>query len=90
MPTSIESIIIIMLSVYGVIITYLVYDYYRNQELYMKDKVDYINNKTMELSARERVISGREACDKELMRIKTIHKSALDVLNSYNTLTTPL
>ena len=90
MPTSIESIIIIMLSVYGVIITYLVYDYYPNQELYMKDKVDYINNKTMEVSARERVISGREACDKELMRIKTIHKSALDVLNSYNTLTTPL
>jgi hypothetical protein len=79
-----------MLSVYGVIITYLVYDYYPNQELYMKDKVDYINNKTMEVSARERVISGREACDKELMRIKTIHKSALDVLNSYNTLTTPL
>jgi predicted component of type VI protein secretion system len=74
------------LIVYGLITTYLLYDQYRNQESYMKDKVDYINNKSQELNARERVLVGRETCDRELVRLKTIHKSALDVLNSYNPL----
>jgi hypothetical protein len=86
MSSTIEIIVIILLVVYGLIVTYLLYDQYRNQELYLKDKVDYINNKSLELNARERILIGRETCDRELTRLKTIHKSALDVLNSYNTL----
>ena len=83
--TSVESVSIILLVVYGLIVTYLLFDYYRNQELYMKDKVDYINSKIMELTVRERSVTARETCDRDLTRLKTIHKSALDVLNSYNT-----
>lgn len=86
MPTSIETVVIILLVVYGLVVTYLLYDQYRNQESYLKDKVDYINSKQLELSARERNLVGRETCDRELTRLKTIHKSALDVLNSYNPL----
>lgn len=86
MQTTIENIVIILLVVYALIVTYLLYDQYRNQELYLKDKVDYINNKQLELSARERILIGRETCDRELTRLKTIHKSALDVLSSYNPL----
>lgn len=86
MALTVETVVIILLVVYGLLVTYLLYDQYRNQELYMKDKVDYINTKSMELSARERVLVGRETCDRELTRLKTILKSALDVLNSYNPL----
>jgi len=85
--SSIENIAIIMLVIYGLFVSYLLYDLYRNQEQYMKDKVDYIGTKTAELAVRERVLIGRETCDRELTRLKTIHKSALDVLNSYNSLT---
>lgn len=85
--SSIENIAIIMLVIYGLFVSYLLYDQYRNQEQYMKDKVEFITNKTAELAARERVLVGRETCDRELTRLKTIHKSALDVLNSYNPLT---
>jgi hypothetical protein len=84
--TTIENVAIIMLVVYGLFVTYLLYDHYRNQEQYMKDKVDYINNKTLELNTRERNLVGREMCDRELTRLKTIHRSALDVLNSFNPL----
>lgn len=83
---TIEHIALIMLVIYGLIVTYLLYDQYRNQDLYMKDKIDYINNKTVELNTRERSLIGRETCDRELTRLKTIYKSALDVLNSYNPL----
>jgi hypothetical protein len=86
MPTTIETVVIILLIVYALVVTYLLYDQYRNQESYLKDKVDYINNKQIELSSRERNLVGRETCDKELIRLKTIHKSAFDVLNSYNPL----
>lgn len=87
MPTTVETVVIILLIVYGLIVTYLLYDQYRNQELYLKDKVDYINNKQLELNVRERALVGKETCDRELTRLKTIHKSALDVLSSYNPLT---
>lgn len=87
MSTTIELIVIIMLIIYALIVTYLLFDQYRNQEQYMKDKVDYINNKTLELNAREKLLIGKETCDRDLTRLKTIHKSALDVLNSYNVLT---
>lgn len=87
---TIEHIALIMLIVYGLIVTYLLYDQYRNQDLYMKDKIDYINNKTIELSTRERTLIGKETCDRELTRLKTIQKSALDVLNSYNSITSIL
>jgi hypothetical protein len=80
---SIEVIIIILLIVYGLVITYLLYDQYRNQDLYMKDKIDYINSKAQELALREKNVSAREVCDRELIKLRTIHKSALDVLNSY-------
>ena len=86
MAATIEIIVIVLLIVYGLIVTYLLYDQYRNQEAYLKDKVEYINSKSVELSARERNLIGRETCDRELTRLKTIHKSALDVLNSYNPL----
>ncbi len=86
MPTTVETVVIILLIVYGLIVTYLLYDYYRNQEAYLRDKVEYINTKSQELSSRERVLVGRETCDRELTRLKTIHKAALDVLNSFNPL----
>jgi hypothetical protein len=87
MSSTVETVIIILLVVYALIVTYLLYDQYRNQELYLKDKVDYINNKQLDLSARERVLVGRETCDRDLLRLKTILKSASDVLSSYNPLT---
>ncbi len=86
MPSTVETVVIILLVVYGLIVTYLLYDQYRNHESYLKDKVDYVNSKQLELSARERALVGRETCDRELTRLKTIHKSALDVLSAYNSL----
>ena len=84
MPATVEAVAIIILVIYGLFVTYLLYDQYRNQEIYMRDKVEYINAKAQELTTRERALTGRELCDRDLTRLKTIHKSALDVLNSYN------
>lgn len=80
---SVETTLIIVLILYGVLVTYMWYDYYKNMGMYMKDKAEFINNKVEELNKRERSISDKETCDKELMRLRTIHKSALDVLSSY-------
>jgi len=86
MASNAEIAVIVLLIVYGLVVTYMLYDQYRNQEVYLKDKADYINTKTLELNARERTLAGREACDRELTRLKTIHRAALDVLNGYNPL----
>jgi len=84
MIEEIKTITIILLLIYCVIVTYLIYLQYQQRDAYLKDKVDYINNKMDELTSRERLVSNREICDRELLRLKTIHKSALDVLNSYS------
>lgn len=85
---TIETTLMIILVLYGVLVTYMWYDYYKNMGSYMKEKSEFINNKIDELDKRDRSISDKEVCDKELMRIKTIHKSALDVLNSYTQIPT--
>lgn len=86
MIESVKTGMIVLLLVYTFIITYILYEERSNREQYLRDKVDYVNKKTDELNARERSIIGKETCDRELMRLKTIHRSALDVLNSYNQL----
>ena len=86
---TVESVIIIMLVTYGLIVTYLLYDQWKNQQMYLKDKVNFINNKTNELNIRERNLVAKEACERELIRLRTITKSALDILSSYNP-TTPI
>jgi hypothetical protein len=86
MPPTIELVAIIALIIYGLIVSYLLYDQYRNHETYLRDKVDYVNAKVQELTMRERSLVGRESCDRDLTRLKTIHRSALDVLNSYNSI----
>ena len=81
---AVENTVIILLVVYALIVTYLLYDQYHNQDLYMQDRVDYINKKTQELENREKNVSRAEACERDLTKLRTIHRSALDVLNSYN------
>ena len=51
----------------------------------MKDRIEYIERKAEEMTVRERNIMERERCDRELTRLKTIHKNVLDILMSYNT-----
>ena len=80
---AVENTVIILLVLYALIVTYLLYDQYHNQDMYMQDRVNYINKKTLELDNRERNISRSEVCERELTRLRTIHRSALDVLNSY-------
>lgn len=80
----IRDIIIVLLLIYMIIVTYLLYDQYQNQDNYMRDRAEYIDKKTEELSIRERSVIDRERCDRELTRLKTIHKNALDILSSYN------
>jgi hypothetical protein len=77
-------IIIILLMLVGVL-SYLLYDQYTYQDRYMRDRVEYIERKTEDLAIRERSVMERERCDRELTRLKTIHKNVLDILSSYNT-----
>ena len=84
MIETIKTCLIVLLTIYCIIITYFLYDQHKGRERYLKDRIDFINKKTDELNSRERVLTSREVCDRELTRLKTIHKSALDVLNSYN------
>jgi hypothetical protein len=66
------------------VLSYLLYDQYTYQDRYMKDRVDYIDRMMEQLSIRERTVMERERCDRELTRLKTIHKNVLDILTSYN------
>jgi len=86
MIESVKTGIIVLLLLYTFIITYILYEERSNREQYLRDKVDYVVKKTDELNSRERSIIGKETCDRDLTRLKTIHRSALDVLNSYNQL----
>jgi len=67
------------------VLSYLLYDQYTYQDRYMRDRVEYIERKTEDLAIRERSVMERERCDRELTRLKTIHKNVLDILSSYNT-----
>lgn len=84
MIETIKTSLITLLSIYSIVVTYLIWDQYCRRDQYLKDRVDFVNKKTEELNSRERVLINREICDRELTRLKTIHRSALDVLNSYN------
>ena len=80
-----KGIIIIVLLILVGVLSYLLYDQYTYQDRYMRDRVEYIERKAEELSIRERSVMERERCDRELTRLKTIHKNVLDILSSYNT-----
>lgn len=82
--TAINTVVIVLLLVYSIVVTYLLFDQYQNQDRYMKDRADFIDKKAEELAQRERGVIDRERCDRELTRLKTIHKNALDILTSYN------
>jgi len=86
MIESVKTGLIVLLALYTFIVTYILYEERSNREQYLRDKVDYVNKKTEEMNVRERAVVGRETCDRELTKLKTIHRSALDVLNSYNQL----
>jgi hypothetical protein len=78
-----EIIILILLVAVGVLV-YLLYDQYAFQDRYMKDRADYIERMTEQLAVRERNVMEKERCDRELTRIKTIHRNVLQILNSYD------
>jgi len=79
-----KGIIIIILLILVGLLSYLLYDQYTYQDRYMRDRVDYIDRMMEQLAIRERSVVERERCDRELTRLKTIHKSVLDILTSYN------
>lgn len=84
-----KSIIIIVLLMLVGVLSYLLYDQYTYQERYMRDRVEYVERKTEELAVRERSVMERERCDRELTRLKTIHKNVIDILTSYNSYSQP-
>lgn len=79
-----KGIIIVVLLILVGVLSYLLYDQYAYQDRYMKDRIDYIERKTEEMTVRERNVMERERCDRELTRLKTIHKNVLDILSSYS------
>lgn len=79
-----KSLIILVLLILVGALSYLLYDQYSYQDRYMRDRVDYIDRMTEQLSIRERSVMEREKYDRELTRLKTIHKSVLDIMTSYN------
>ena len=80
----IQGIIIIILLIYAIFVSYLLFDQYQNREKYFKDKSEYIDRMTQNLTIREREVLDREMCDKELKILKKIHTDALDILMTYN------
>ena len=84
-----KSIIIIVLLMLVGVLSYLLYDQYTYQERYMRDRVEYVERKTEELAVRERSVMERERCDRELTRLKTIHKNVIDIPTSYNSYSQP-
>lgn len=80
---TLTSFLIIALIIYSLFISYLYYSEVQNKDSYLKDKVDYINNKHSELNDREKVIMGKEQCMRNLTKFKTINEAAVKILQSY-------
>lgn len=80
----IKEIIIVLLLVYALIVSYLLYDEYQNREKYFKDRSEYIDKMTQYIASKERELLEREKCDRELKSLKKVHRDALDILLSYN------
>lgn len=83
MLETLKTVLIIFLILVCIILTYFLIDEQNNRDQYMKDRLSMLDRKHNELNSRERSLVGREMCDRDLTRLKTIHRSALDVMKQY-------
>jgi hypothetical protein len=75
--------LVISLIIYSLFVSYLYNSEIQNKDSYLKDKVDYVNNKQTELNVREQEIMGKEQCMRNLTKYKTINDAAVKILQSY-------
>lgn len=78
----IKTILICLLVLYSIAVTYLAYDQYQSRDQYMKDRVEYITDKTNELIAREQLVQNKEVCETDLRKLRETLKSVMTTLNA--------
>lgn len=82
---TLATFLIIALLVYALFITYLYNSEVNNRDQHLADKSKYLEQKNEELLQREKKIVESEKCTKNLAKVMTIHKAAVDLLQSYVT-----
>lgn len=80
---AISITLVIVLTIYALFITYLYYAEVKNRDDYLKDKVEYINSKNLELNKREKEVLGKEQCMRNFTKVKTVNEAAVKILQSY-------
>lgn len=78
----IKTVLICLLVLYSIAVTYIAYDQYQSRDQYMKDRVEYINDKTNELVARERLVANKEVCENDLKKMRETLKSVTATINA--------
>lgn len=78
----IKTVLICLLVLYSIAVTYIAYDQYQSRDQYMKDRAEYITEKTNELIAREQLVQNKEVCENDLKKLRETLKSLMTTLNS--------
>lgn len=81
---TIKTILLVLLLIYGVVLSVLYWTDYTNRENYQKEKNNTLVYKENELKKRESIVVDKEICFRELTKLKTIQNSVLDILKSYS------
>ena len=89
---TLKNILIVVLIIYGLFTTYLYNLEYKERDNYMKNKLNYIKIKTIELNNREKdviekedILIDQKKCMTEVTRLRKVIKNAQNSLNIMNT-----
>lgn len=78
----IQTIIIIILLIYSIVISILYfYNVFNNNQI-LKERENILFQREQELNRRESNLLSKEICLLELTRLRAINKSAVDILKS--------
>lgn len=77
---TLKNVIIIILILFGLVMTALYWYELSDKERYMKDKERLLNQKEVDLTLRENKVVEREVCMKDLADAKQLQTSIMELI----------
>ena len=82
MIESIKNFVIVILIIFGIIMSFLYWYEVNDRERYRKEKEDQLRAKESELNARELAVIDKETCMTELKKLKQTQSSIAQLLTN--------